>query len=144
MHHIIRIFFFSMSLSMAGLLPANAQQNNPAKFNHDRVEFIVRETQLSPTDSLTFFSLYNEMQARKRELHGQMKALPKELPSSEDSCRQVIMQRDMLDLQMKALEQDYHARMLAALSPSLVFQLLKAEAKFYRQAFRKAAKKVKE
>lgn len=124
--------------------PMTAQDNHRDRFDQDRAQFIVRETQLSAADSATFFALYNEMQARKCELHDQMKAMPKDMPATEDSCRDVIISRDMLDLQMKAVEQDYHARMLQALQPSLVFRLLKAEAAFYRQAFRRAAKKVKE
>lgn len=131
-------------LSLGTAQTAQAQRFEPDKFNHDRAQFIVRQAQLSAEDSATFFSLYNDMQQRKRELHDKCKALPRTQPATEDSCRQVILGRDILDLQMKAVEQDYHARMLQVLSPSLVFRLLKAEDDFHRQAFRRAAKKVKE
>lgn len=124
-------------------LPMKAQHEGPRQFEEDRARFMVAQAQISPADSATFFALYDEMQTRKRKLHDKMKAQPKMQPSTEDSCRAVILDCDMLDLQMKAVEQDYHARMLQALKPSLVFRLLKAEAAFYRQCFRKAAKKVK-
>lgn len=129
-----------MLLSLA-VLPTQAQKHDADRFDADRARFLVRETQLSVEDSAAFFTLYNEMQTKKRQLHDRMKAQPKQQPATEDSCRAVIIERDMLDLQMKAVEQDYHARMMQQLQPSLVFRLLQAETRFYRQCFRKAAKK---
>lgn len=130
---------------LAGLLltalTASAQGFNADRFDQDRTQFIVREAGLGQADSTAFFTLYNEMQDRKRDLHKQLKALPKELPSTNDSCRLVIMGRDSLDMEMKAVEQHYHARMLEMLNPATVFRALRAESAFYRQAFRRAAKK---
>lgn len=131
-----------VAVTLMTATPTRAQKFDPDRFDAERAHFIVQETGLSKEDSTTFFTLYNEMQARKRELHCQSKALPKEMPSTEDSCSAIIIECDKLELQMKAVEQDYHARMLAVLQPSLVFRLLKAETAFYRQAFHRAAKKM--
>lgn len=121
-----------------------AQKFDPERINADRAQYITQETGMCTTDSAVFFALYNEMQDKKREVHCQMKACPKEQPMSEELCRQVIEGRDSLELQMKKIEQSYHEKMLQALKPSLVFRALKAEADFCRQAFRRVAKKMKD
>lgn len=122
--------------------PTHAQRFDPKRFDADRAAFITREAQLNGQDSTTFFAIFNEMQEQKRRLHHQQKASPKEQPATEDSCRQAIMERDSLDLEMKRVEQTCHQRLLDALKPSLVFRALRAEEAFYRHAFRRAAKKV--
>lgn len=121
--------------------PAHAQKFDPQRFDADRAAFITREAQLSGQDSVTFFAIFNEMQEQKRRLHHQQKSCPKEQPATEDSCRQVIVECDSLDLEMKRVEADAHQRLLAALKPSTVFRALRAEEAFYRHAFRRAAKK---
>lgn len=131
-------------LLMAASLPAVAQKFDPQRFDAERAAYMTKAAQLSAEDSVAFFTLFNEMQDKKRALHHQMKRIPKEQPSTEDSCRVAISGWDDIDLRMKAVEQDYHQRMMDALRPSQVFQLLKAEGEFCRQTFRRAAKKTKE
>lgn len=133
------LLLFSLLLTT---LTAMAQKFDPQRFEAERAHFMVQEAQLSPTDSATFFTLFNEMEVEKRQLYVKMKELPKQMPSTDDSCKWVVIERDRIDLQMKSVEQQYHERMLNALNPSLVFRLLKAETAFCRQTFRRAAKKM--
>lgn len=132
-----------LTLLLALALPAAAQKFDAERFEAERAHYMVTETQLSEQDSATFFALYNELQQRKRKYHDMMKALPKELPPTEDSCRAVISQRDMLEVQMKAEEGKCHAAMMRALPGTLVFRLLKAESAFYRKFFHRASNKQK-
>lgn len=123
---------------------AMAQRFDHERFDADRAQYITLEAGLSAADSTVFFQLFYEMQEKKREVHCQLKACPKEHPATEEECRQEILGRDSLELQMKTIEQAYHEKMLQALKPSLVCRALKAEADFCRQAFRRVAKKMKE
>lgn len=143
MNHNSQTILMALLLTAASL-PAMAQKFDPQRFEAERAAYMTREVQLNPQDSVAFFTLFYEMQDKKRALHHQMKQIPKEQPSTEDSCRVAISGWDDIDLRMKAVEQDYHQRMMDVLKPSQVFRLLKAEADFCRQTFRRAAKKTKE
>ena len=51
----------------------------------------------------------------------------------------ILSQMDQLELEMKQLQMNYHARFLTVISAGKLFDVITAEEKFHRQAVRKAA-----
>ena len=87
------------------------------------------------------FPLYDEMKDKQRELHRASHAFFRQNANSDAACRSLIVQRDKAELQMKVIEKKYHEKFLQVLPPMKVYKILYAEAKFHRQAFKKAAQK---
>lgn len=118
-----------------------AQNFNPEKFCKDRETFVMKETGLTQQEADKFFPIYNEMFEKQRAIHKQLKELKKNKPTTEAGCKQAIIKQDNLEMQMKQIEKNYHAKFLTILSASKVYDVLAATQKFYKQAFRKAANK---
>lgn len=125
-----------------GVMTVVAQEKfNPTQFRANLHKRIVIEAQLSQEEAEKFFPVYDEMKDKQRAIHKQMKELSKQKPASDAACKSAILKRDKFELQMKQLESSYHDRFLKILSPSKVYDILRAESKFHRETFRKMAKK---
>jgi len=114
---------------------------NPEQFRAELHKRIAAEARLSQEEMEKFFPVYDQMKDKQRFLHQQMKGLMKMNPGSDAACRSAIMKRDKLELQMKKLEADYHERFMKILSPLKVYDIIKAEARFHRETFRRMAKR---
>ena len=55
-------------------------------------------------------------------------------------CENAIRSLDEIDIQMKELQQRYHVKFMNILPASKVLKVIRAEEKFHRRAFRKAAR----
>ena len=129
-------------LLSVGVMTVGAQEKfNPVQFRANLHKRIVIEAQLSQEESEIFFPIYDEMKEKQRAIHKQMKELSHQKPASDAACKSVILKRDKLEMQMKQLESSYHDRFLKILSPSKVYDILRAESRFHRETFRKMAKK---
>ena len=127
---------------LTGCLGMQAQEKfDPAKFKADRQKFITEEAGLTQQEAAKFFPLYDEMSDQLRAIHQQKKALKKSNPTSETAYRKVIEQRDALEVKMKQIERTYHVKFLNVLSAKKLYDVLNAETRFYKNAFKKTAKK---
>lgn len=109
------------------------------RFQAEMEQYITQNAGLTPTEAEVFFPVYSEMLKKQRTLHDKMKNLKRIKPATDAECRNNIRQCDELELEMKKLQKIYHEKFMKILSPSKVFDILKAEDRFHRQAFRKAA-----
>ena len=134
--------FALMMLSLA--MPSIAQDNrgfNPEKFKADLEKFITVEACLTPAEASKFFPLYDEMNSKQRALFGKMRELKWMRPADEESCKRVIADIDRIELEIKQLQANYHARFLTVISARKLFDVIRAEGKFHREAVKKAAKR---
>lgn len=130
---------------MAFCLIADAQEDkkfSPEKFSPEKFDaalqhFITNEAKLTPQESQKFFPVYREMQVKQHPLFDRQRKLVTEKPEDEASSLKAIRERDDIDIEMKRIQKTYHERFLELLPASKVYNIIKAEDKFYRNMFRR-------
>ena len=124
-------------------LPLSAQgpmKFNPEKFKADLQQFITLEACLTPHEAAAFFPLYDELNNKQRVLYDKIRELKRMKPVDEERCKKAIVEIDQLEIEIKQLQSNYHARFLGILPASKLYDVIKAEGKFHRQAMRNAAR----
>ena len=141
MNKLLKIQLVTILLAMASLNVAAQGHNrfNPAKFKADLEKFITVEACLTPREAAAFFPLYNELNNKQRVLYDKIRELRRMKPADEERCKKVIAEIDQLEIEIKQLQSNYNARFLSVISASKLFDVIKAESKFHRQAMRNAA-----
>ena len=99
---------------------------NPAKFQADLEQFIT-----------THAGLYRQMMKKQHMLFDEMRRFRHINPKDNEACANAIRRQDELDIQMKLLQQEYHARFMLILPASKVLDIIRAEELFHRQMFKK-------
>lgn len=124
------------------MLSANAQGKfDPKKFTEGLHQYITTEAGLTQQEAARFFPIYEEMKSKQRVLFMQLRSIHRSKPSSEREARGAITRADQIEVDLKALERSYHAKMLKAVSALKLSKVLKAERKFHKQTFRRMAGK---
>lgn len=112
---------------------------NPAKFDAEMEQFITTEAALTPQEASAFFPIYREMLKKQRAFFEQMRRFRHVDTNDEKACKDAVLEKDRLDMEIKQLQQDYHQRFMRLLPANKVFRILRAEDKFHRQMFKRAA-----
>ena len=112
------------------------QKFSPEKFQAEMEQFITKEAGLSADESAKFFPLFREMQQKQRAVFGKMRQEGRVKPTDDASCKRLVQKRDEVELELKKIQQTYHNKFFTVLSASKVFDVLRAEESFHRQAFR--------
>ncbi len=129
----------SMMFLLSGVLVCQAdepQKFSPEKFQAEMEQFIAKEAGLTADESAKFFPVYREMQQKQRAVFGKMRQEGRVKPTDDASCKRLVQKHDEVELELKKIQQTYHNKFFTVLSPSKVFDVLRAEEKFHRQAFR--------
>ena len=136
--------WFLMLLLVVVTMAASAQRNNktrppfdPARFEADLEQFITTEACLTPKEAAKFFPVYRQMMKKQRSLFDEMRRYRHINIKDNEACAEAIRKQDELDIQIKLLQQEYHARFMSIMPASKVLNIIKAEEKFHRQAFKK-------
>ena len=79
------------------------------------------------------------MLSKQRAIHKDIKNLKRIKPVTDLECQKNIRKRDELDMKMKELQKKYHEKFMQILPPKKVYDILKAEDRFHRQMFKRAA-----
>lgn len=127
------IFLLALVLSMQMSVAQDKHKFSPEKFDAELQQFIVSEAHLTAEESAKFFPVYTEMQKKQRVIFERMKQLGKVKPTDEKECQKAIRDRDEFDVELKRLQQTYHNRFLDILPASKVYDVIKAEDRFYRR-----------
>lgn len=135
MKRILLTTVFLLSLA-SGALAEEPQKFSPEKFQSDMEQFITREACLTPEQAAQFFPLFREMQKKQRAVYERMKKECSIKPTEEAECKRVVQQRDVYELELKSIRQTYHNKFFSVLPPSKVYDVVKAEDRFHRRAFR--------
>ena len=145
MKHIIsnKIAVLLCALLMS-VLAVSAQQKpkgfDPKKFEADLEQYIATNACLSPNESAKFFPIYRQMMKKMRSLFDEMRRYHHVNSNDVNACADAIRKQDEIDIEMKLLQQEYHARFMLVLPANKVLNVIKAEERFHRQAFRRIKK----
>lgn len=132
------------ALLLAVALNGQAQQRKHfdyEKFKTEMLQFIVAEAGLTSTQAQQFRPVCETMLAQKRTLFRKIKETRKTAYANEKDYKNAIQKIDNWEIEMKNLERAYHNQLLRFLPASKVFMVIRAEAKYHKQTFRKAAAK---
>ena len=104
--------------------PLMAQENR--KFSPEKFQ----------AEMAKFFPLFREMQQKQRAIFAKVRKEGFVKPVDDASCRKLVERRDANELEQKKIQQLYHQKFFTVISPSKVFDVLIAEERFHRRAFR--------
>ncbi len=139
MRRIVFLVLLSLTLTFS-----RAQERrdkfNPEAYRAELEQYITKNACLSPQEASQFFPLYEEMFSKQHAIHDRLKSLRRIKPATESECKENIIQRDNLDIELKQLQRTYHEKFMQILPADKVYDILKAEDTFVRQAFKNVAK----
>ena len=128
----------SMMCLLLGVV-AQAQETrkfSPEKFQAEMEQFITKEAGLTAEEAAKFFPLYREMLQKQRAIFEKVRKEGFTKPVDDAACRKLVERRDACELEQKKIQQTYHQKFFSVISPSKVFDVLIAEERFHRRAFR--------
>lgn len=128
----------SMMLLLSGVM-TQAQETrkfSPEKFQAEMEQFITKEAGLTAEEAAKFFPLFREMQQKQRAIFEKVRKEGFTKPVDDATCRKLVERRDACELEQKKIQQLYHQKFFSVISPSKVFDVLIAEERFHRRAFR--------
>lgn len=114
---------------------------DPARFQADLEQFITTEAGLNPRQAAAFFPLYREMQKKQRMLFNKMRCYQHVDTRDQRAAEKAIRECDLIDLEMKELQQAYHKKFCKILPAGVVWNIIRADEKFHRQAFQRMVKR---
>jgi len=139
---LLSILFLSMLvLAAQAQHKQNKCQFSPEWFHAKLEQFITKTAGLTPTEASKFFPLYDEMLKKQRSLHNELRSYKRIKPVSDSECKRYIEQMDKLEEEIKHIQRRYHTKFMQILPASKVYDILDAEDKFYKQAFKRVADK---
>ena len=109
---------------------------SPEKFQAEMEQFITKEAGLTDEEAAKFFPLFREMQQKQRAIFEKVRKEGFTKPVDDAACRKLVERRDACELEQKKIQQTYHQKFFSVISPSKVFDVLIAEERFHRRAFR--------
>lgn len=112
---------------------------DPNKVRQETHKFITKEANLSAQEASRFFLIYDKMRSKQRVYFDRLRTLHNTKPKSAREASDIITKSDMLEIQLKHIEQRYHVEMLKVIPAEKLLQILEAERRFHRQVFRKMA-----
>lgn len=131
-NYILVILLLAVSLS------ASAQDKkhkfNPKKFQADLEAYIVKEAELSQQESAKFLPVYREMLTKQHQLHKQQRAYRHLKDADEKAYRKAVEGNDEVDVKLKEIQKQYHAKFLNILPAKKVYKIIRLEERFHRQA----------
>ncbi len=132
----LTLFFIMLLAAVMTFAQEHHKKFSPEKFQADLESYITKEAGLSPQQASDFFPVYREMQTKQRKVFDRMRQMGRIKPSTDKECKAQIRQHDDMDLELKQIQQNYHNRFFGILPASKVYDVLKAEDRFYRQSFK--------
>ena len=128
----------SMMLLLSGVMTQaqEARKFSPEKFQAEMEQFITKEAGLTAEEAAKFFPLFREMQQKQRAIFEKVRKEGFTKPVDDAACRKLVERRDANELEQKKIQQLYHQKFFSVISPSKVFDVLVAEERFHRRAFR--------
>lgn len=110
---------------------------NPEKFQAEMEQYITIHAGLTPNEAAKFFPVYRQMTKKMRMLFDEMRRWRQFIPRDNEACAEAIRRQDEIDIQLKQMQQEYHARFMLVLPATKVLEVIKAEEQFHRNAFKK-------
>ena len=121
----------------------SAQKNkkfDQEKFKSELEQYITTQACLTPQEAAAFFPVYEEMLNKQRVLFEKRRQFKHNKPTHEAACRKRILEMDDCSIKIEEIKRDYHRRFFKILSASKLYDVIKAERRFYRTTFKRVAK----
>jgi len=134
---IISLLLLVITLSAAA---QGKRHFDPAKFKAEMEQYITVKACLTPSEAAALFPLYDEMKKEMRGLYNKLRKLKQIKPCDEQGCKEAVGEMDRIELEMKQVQMNYHARFLSVISASKPFDVIKAEERFHKDAVRRATR----
>ncbi len=134
------ILVLLVALTTVQLQAQDKRKFDPNRFQADLEQFITTEAGLNPRQAAAFFPLYRQMQNKQRMLFNKMRCYQHVDTRDQKAAEKAIKECDLIDLQMKELQQEYHKKFLKVLPAGVVLNIIRADEKFHRQAFQRMVK----
>ena len=131
--HRIIILMVMLLMGITGIQAQNGRKHpafDPKKFQAELEQYITTNAALTPGEAAKKMRMLFDEMRRSRHIN----------PKDNEACEEAIRRQDEIDIQLKQLQQEYHARFLTVLPASKVLSVIRAEEKFHRQAFRRMHK----
>lgn len=128
------LFSMTFSLTISGQRP---RKFDPQQFEKQLHQYIATEAGLTPGEAAAFFPLFDEMQRKQRLLFDKMRVYMHTNTDDNRASLKAIQAMDNNDLEIKKLQKEYHQKFCKVLPAGKVLQILKADDKFHRKAFKK-------
>ena len=133
---ILCLFLFSMTFSLS-ISRQRPRKFDPQQFEKRLHQYIATEAGLTPGEAAAFFPLFDEMQRKQRLLFDKMRIYMHTNTDDNRASLKAIQAMDNNDLEIKKLQKEYHQKFCKVLPAGKVLQILKADDKFHRKAFKK-------
>ena len=124
----------TFSLTISGQRP---RKFDPQQFEKQLHQYIATEAGLTPGEAAAFFPLFDEMQRKQRLLFEKMRVYMHTNTDDNKASLKAIQAMDNNDLEIKKLQKEYHQKFCKVLPAGKVLQILKADDKFHRKAFKR-------
>lgn len=124
------IFILALTLSFGTLVAQNA---GTERIENAKIALITNRLNLSPEQGQQFWPLYNEFDAKKKELRKNYRKLVNEINTLTTSDDKILANlKETLNLQQKEvdLQKEYMSRFLKVINVRQVAELYKAEQLF--------------
>lgn len=134
-----KMFLLSIILMMASMM-SNAHPEckfDPHRYHSALRQYIITEARLTQKEAVMFFPLYDEMRKKQRTIYHKLSTYRKQKPNTEKGCRDAIHAHDRNEIEMKKIQQAYHNKFLKVISASKLYDVIRAEEMFNRNAFKK-------
>lgn len=128
------LFSMTFSLTISGQRP---RKFDPQQFEKQLHQYIATEAGLTPGEAAAFFPLFDEMQRKQRLLFEKMRVYMHTNTDDNKASLKAIQAMDNNDLEIKKLQKEYHQKFCKVLPAGKVLQILKADDKFHRKAFKR-------
>ena len=128
------LFSMTFSLTISGQRPRKFDLQQFEKQLH---QYIATEAGLTPGEAAAFFPLFDEMQRKQRLLFEKMRVYMHTNTDDNKASLKAIQAMDNNDLEIKKLQKEYHQEFCKVLPAGKVLQILKADDKFHRKAFKR-------
>ena len=109
------------------------------RFKTDMINYIANEAGLTAAQTQQFKPVCEAMLAQKRALFKKVNDANRSTYTTNEDFKNAIQKVDRWELEMKTLEKTYHDNLLRILPAQKVFLIIKAEGKYHKQVFRRAA-----
>ncbi len=139
-----RLLLIVLLLSTLSTLWAQDRREkfNPEAYRAEMEQYITKKACLTPQEASEFFPIYEEMLSKQRSLRDKIKSLRGIKPTTDSECKENITQRDNIEIELKQLQRTYHEKFLQVLPASKVYDIMRAEDTFLREAFKNVASEV--
>lgn len=136
------LFVVVVLVSQLAAIAQERPKFDPRRFEAELEQFVSTEAGLSPQEAADFFPVYREMRCKQRTLFMKLDEYRHIDYRDNKLCEKAIRDQDEIDAQIKELQRMYHLKFMKILPAGKVLKILRAEDRFHRKAFRKAATEV--